>query len=94
MADLRIDDMTTASAVTGLRATASKLSPVIRATQALDTEAAGANALADSLNQADQALAAALNALGTELTSLMTWINDTAAGLAGTDQALAPEAPP
>jgi hypothetical protein len=94
MADLRIDDATTAGAVTGLRAAANKLAPVIRAIQALDTEVAGTNALADSLDQADQTLATALNSLGTELTGLMTWINDAAAGLASTDQALASEAPP
>lgn len=94
MADLRIDDMTTAGAVAGLQAAANKLTPVIRVIQALDTEAAGTNTLADSLDQADQTLATALNSLGTELTALMTWITDTAAGLASTDQALASEAPP
>jgi hypothetical protein len=93
MADLRIDDATTAGAVVGLRAAASRLAPVVPAVRGLDTEVAGANALADELEQADQSLAAALNNLGTELTGFATWIDASADGLAGTDRALASEAP-
>src|SRR5579859_6686186 len=76
MADLRIDDVTTAGAVAGLRAAANKLTPIISAIQALDPGVTGANALADSLDQADQSLAAALDSLGTELAGLTTWIDD------------------
>jgi hypothetical protein len=93
MADLRIDDVTTAGAVAGLRAAANKLAPVIRAVQGLDTEVAGANVLADSLEQADQSLAVALDSLGTGLAGLTTWIDDVTAGLTSTDQTLASEAP-
>ena len=93
MADLRIDDVTTAGAVAGLRAAANKLAPVIRAVHALDTAVAGANALADGLDQADQSLAAALGSLGTGLTEFATWIDGAAAGLASTDQTLASKAP-
>jgi hypothetical protein len=93
MADLRIDDVTTAGAVAGLRAAANKLAPVIRAVQALDTGVAGTNALADSLDQADQALVATLDSLGTGLAGLTTWIDDVTAGLPSTDQTLASEAP-
>ncbi len=93
MADLRIDDVTTADAVVGLRAAANRLSPVIRAVRALDTQVAGANELADELDQADQFLGAALDSLGRELTWFATWIDGAAAGLASTDRALASEAP-
>jgi len=93
MADLRIDDATTAGAVVGLRAAANKLAPVIRALQALDTRVAGANALAESLDHADQSLAAALGSLGTGLAGLTTWIDDVTAGLTSTDQTLASETP-
>jgi hypothetical protein len=60
MADLRIDDVTAAAAVAGLRAAASRLTPVTRAVRVLDAEVAGANALADELDRADQSLAAVL----------------------------------
>jgi hypothetical protein len=92
MADLRIDDTTTADAVLGHRVATNKLAPVVRAVRALDTEVAGANTLADELDQADQFLGAALDCLGRELTSFATWISGADAGLAGTDQALASEA--
>jgi hypothetical protein len=94
MADLRIDDVTTAGAVAGLQAAANRLAPVIRAVRALDTEVAGANALADELDQADQSLAAALDNLGSAMAGLAAWIDGAAAGLAGTDRTLASEAPP
>ncbi len=93
MADLRIDDATTAGVVAGLRAAANKLTPVISALQALDTGVTGANTLADSLDQADQSLIAALDGLGTGLAGLTTWIDDVTAGLTSTDQTLASEAP-
>jgi hypothetical protein len=93
MADLRIDDVTTAGAVADLRAAANRLAPVIRAVRALDTEVAGANALAGELDEADQSLATALDNLGRELTGLATSIDGAAAGLASTDRALASEAP-
>jgi hypothetical protein len=93
MAGLRIDDATNAGAVADLRAAANKLAPVISAVQALDPGVAGANALADSLDQADQSLTAALNSLGTGLAGLTTWIDDVTAGLTSTDQTLASEAP-
>jgi hypothetical protein len=93
MADLRIDDAMTAGAVAGLRAAANRLAPVIRAVRGLDTAVVGANALADDLDLAGQALAAALNNLGGELAGLATQIDRAAAGLAGTDRALAAEAP-
>jgi type VI protein secretion system component VasK len=92
MTDLRIDDVTTAGAVAGLRAAANRLAPVIRALRALDTEVTGANALADELDQADQSLAAVLDNLGRELAGLATWIDGAAAGLASTDRTLAAEA--
>jgi hypothetical protein len=92
MTDLRIDDVTTAGAVAGLRAAANRLAPVIRALRALDTEVAGANALADELDQAGQSLAAVLDTLGRELAGLATWIDGAAAGLASTDRTLAAEA--
>jgi hypothetical protein len=41
MSDLRIDDATTSGASAGLRAAANRLSPVVRAVQALDTERPG-----------------------------------------------------
>jgi hypothetical protein len=93
MADLRIDDVTTAGAVAGLRAAANRLAPVIRAVRSLDTEVAGANTLAGGLEQADQSLAAAFDSLGRELTSFATWIDGAAAGLASTDRTLASQAP-
>jgi hypothetical protein len=93
MADLRIDDATTAGAVAGLLAAANKLAPVIRAVRGLDTAVAGANALAGDLDQASQALAAALGNLGTEVAGLATDIDRAAAGLAGTDRSLAAEVP-
>jgi len=93
MADLRIDDVTTAGAVAGLRAATNKLAPVIRAVQALDTGVAGTNALEDSLDQADQSLVVTLDSLGTGLAGLTTWIDDVTAGLTSTGQTLASEAP-
>jgi hypothetical protein len=93
MADLRVDDVTTTDAAAGLRAAANRLTPVIRAVRVLDTEVAGANALADDLDRADQFLGAALDSLGRELTGFATWIDGAAAGLASTDQTLASEAP-
>lgn len=93
MADLQIDDATTAGAVAGLRAAANRLAPVIRAVSGLDTEVVGANALATDLEQAGQTLAAALGNLGTEVAGLAADIDRAAAGLAGTDRSLAAEAP-
>jgi hypothetical protein len=93
MADLRIDDVTTAGAVAGLRAAANRLTPVIRAVRALDTEVAGANALADELDQSDQSLAAALDNVGSAMAGLATWTDGAAAGFASTDRTLASEAP-
>jgi hypothetical protein len=93
MTDLRIDDVTTADAVAGLRVADDRLAPVIRAVRAMDTEVVGANALADELDEADQFLGAALNSLGLELAGFATWIGGAAAALAGTDRALASEAP-
>ncbi len=89
MSDLRIDDATTSGASAGLRAAANRLSPVVRAVQALDTGAAGVNALATELDLGDQTLVAALNDLGTELTKLASQVDAAAADFAGTDQALA-----
>ena len=93
MADLRIDDATTAGAVADLRAAANRLAPVIRAVQVLNTEVAGTNTLAEELDQADLSLAAVLDNLGGELAGLAAWIDGTAAGLASTDHALASETP-
>lgn len=93
MADLRIDDATTAGAVAGLRAAANRLAPVIRAVRGLDTAVVGVNALADDLDQASQALAAALGTLGTGVAGLAADIDRAAAGLAGTDRSLAAEVP-
>jgi hypothetical protein len=93
MADLRVDDVTTADAVARLRAAANRLSPVVRAVRVLDPEVAGANALADELDQADQFLGTALDSLGSELTLFATWIDGAAAGLASTDRTLASEVP-
>jgi hypothetical protein len=93
MADLRIDDATTAGAVAGLRDAANRLPPVIRAVRGLDTEVVGANALQGDLDQASQALAAALSNLGTEVAGLAADIDRAAAGLAGTDWSLAAEVP-
>lgn len=89
MADLRIDDATTASAVATLRAAAGRLAPVLSAVQGLDTEVVGVNALADQLGQADQALAAALTALGKALTAFATEVSGAATALATTDLRLA-----
>jgi hypothetical protein len=93
MADLRIDDVTTAGAVAGLRAAANRLTSVLRAVRALDTEVAGANALADELDQSDQSLAAALENVGSAMAGLATWTDGAAAGFASTDQTLASEVP-
>lgn len=93
MADLRVDDVTTADAAAGLRAAANSLTPVVRAVRALDTTVAGVNALAAELDQADQSLGATLGSLGSELTSFATWIDGAAAALASTDQTLASEVP-
>jgi hypothetical protein len=92
MSDLRIDDATTSGASAGLRAAANRLSPVVRAVQALDTGAAGVNALAAELDLGDQTVVVALNGLGTELTKLASQVDAAAAGFAGTDQALAADA--
>jgi hypothetical protein len=92
MSDLRIDDGTTSGASAGLRAAANRLSPVVRAVQALDTGAAGANALAAELDLGDQTVVMALNELGTELTKLASQVTAAAADFAGTDQALAADA--
>lgn len=93
MADLRIDDATTAGAVADLRAAANRLAPVIRAVQVLNTGVAGTNTLAEELDQADRSLAAVLDNLGGELAGLAAWIDGAAAGLASTDHALASETP-
>jgi hypothetical protein len=93
MADLRIDDVTTAGAAAALVAAANRLVPVIGALRGLDAGVAGANAFADELEQADQSLATALDNLGKALTGLVTSIEGGAAGLAATDRALAAGAP-
>jgi hypothetical protein len=92
MSDLRIDDATTSGASAGLRAAANRLSPVIRAVQALDADAAGVNALAAELNLGEQTVVLALNGLGTELTKLASQVDAAAAEFAVTDQALAADA--
>jgi hypothetical protein len=94
MADLRIDDVTTADAAATLVAAANRLVPVIGALRGLDAGVAGANALADELEQADQSLGTALDNLGKALTGLVASIDGAAAGLAATDRALAAEAQP
>ncbi len=93
MADLRIDDVTTAGADAGLRAAASRLAPGVGAVRSGDAGAAGVNALAGGLEDADQSLAAALESLGRELASFATWIAGAADGLASTDRAIASQAP-
>ncbi len=92
MSDLRIDDATTSGASAVLRAAANRLSPVIRAVQGLDTEAAGVNALATELGLGDQTVVMALNGLGEELTKLASQVDAAAADFARTDQALAADA--
>lgn len=94
MADLRIDDVTTAHAAAALMAAANRLVPVISAIRGLDAGVAGANAFADELEQADQPLGTALDNLGKALTGLAASIDGAAAGLAATDRALAAEARP
>jgi hypothetical protein len=92
MADLRIDDVTTADAAAALLAAANRLVPVIGALRGLDVGVAGANAFADELEQADQSLGGALDNLGRALTGLTASIDGAAAGLAATDRALAAQA--
>lgn len=89
MSDLRIDDATTSGASARLLAAANRLSPVIRAVQALDTDAAGVNVLAAELDLGDQTVVVALNGLGAELTKLASQVDAAAAEFAVTDQALA-----
>ena len=92
MSDLRIDDVTTNGASAGLRAAANRLSPVVRAVRALDTEAVGVNALATELDAGDQTVVVALNGLGVELIKLASQVDAAAAEFAGTDQTLAADA--
>ena len=94
MADLRIDDATTASAAAALLAAANRLVPVTGALRGMDAGVAGANALADELERADQSLATALDNLGKAMAGFAAWIDGAASGLAATDRALAAEASP
>jgi hypothetical protein len=93
MADLRIDDVSTADAAAALVAAANRLVPVIGALRGLDVGVAGANAFADALEQDDQSLSTALDNLGRALTGLAASVDGAAAGLAATDRALAAKMP-
>jgi hypothetical protein len=93
MADLRIDDVTTVDAATALVAATNRLVPVIGVLRGLDAGAAGANAFADELEQADRSLGTVLDNLGRALTGLAASIGGAAARLAATDRALAAGAP-
>jgi type VII secretion effector (TIGR04197 family) len=92
MADLRVEDATMVNAAAALHGAARRLSPVVRAVQAADTEVAGANTLATQLDAAGQAVTAVLEALGTAITALADGITQSGAGYAATDIALSREA--
>jgi hypothetical protein len=92
MADLRVEDATLLNAAASLRAAAERLSLVVRAVQAADTEVAGANTLATQLDAADLVVTGMLKTLGITLTALAGEITNADAEYAATDVMLSRKA--
>ena len=80
------------NAAAALNAAAGRLSPVVRAVQAADTEVVGASTLATQLDAADHAVTAMLEALGTTLATLAGQIIKADAEYAATDITLSRKA--
>jgi hypothetical protein len=88
VADLRITDPALTAAQATFRTAGDRLSPVVRALPALDTEVVGADPLAGKLSDAQQLLGADLGIVGQALAELADHASQISAAFTQADQQL------
>ena len=88
MADLRITDPALTAAQATFAAGGNRLAPVVRALQALDTDAVGADPLSGKLQDGQELLGAELGIVGQALTQIADHASQINAAFTQTDQQL------